>query len=104
LQSDLPPLARASSVAYPGKTSHAQESSDDGITRRNRCIVFGCCGARDFTGSQARSQKSGDSNESFTVACQILSWRSVQAEKFCGSQSGSRDWRRRKEQRRRGSS
>jgi hypothetical protein len=108
--------------AFAGKTSHAQESSNDGITRRNRCIRLACCGARDFTDSQARSQKSrgwhssqsgcvacshtqskrqsqksGDNNESFTVTWQILAWRSVQAEKFCGSQSGSRDRRRRKE-------
>jgi hypothetical protein len=144
LQSDLPPLARASSVAYPGrvacrstfrgKTSHAQESSNDGITRRDRCILFACFGARYFTGSQARSQKSGgwrsrwsgciaftcrfarrcaqnkrysqesgDSDESFAVAWQILAWRPVQAKKFCGSQSGNRDRRRRKEQKRRGS-
>jgi hypothetical protein len=119
--------------AFAGKTSHAQESSNDGITRRNRCIVFACCGARDFTG-QARSQKSGgwgssqsgciaftccvarscaqskrhseksgDSNESLTVACEIRARRFIQAEKFCGSQSGSRDRRRRKEQKRRGS-
>jgi len=67
--------------------------------------------ACDATGSIARScaqnkrysQKSGDSNECFAVTCQILAWRFVQAEKFCGSQSGGRDRRRRKEQKRRGS-
>src|SRR5437016_1999159 len=113
-------VARRSTV--PGKTSHAYENSNDGIARRNRRIFFACCGARGFTGSEARwqksggwgsswsscivftrcvarswaeskrhSQESGDSNESFAVTWQILAWRSVQAEKFCGSQSSGRE-------------
>jgi hypothetical protein len=69
-------------------------------------------GRLSFTGRIARrcaqskrySQKSGDSNESFTITCQILAWRPVQAKKFCGSESGRRDRGRREEQKRRGSS
>lgn len=59
-------LRCASAIANPGrvarwstgKTSHAQESSNDGVTRRNRCIFFACCCTGVFTNSQARSQKS----------------------------------------------
>jgi hypothetical protein len=57
-------LRRASSVAYSGrvasrsagKTSHAQESSNDGIASRDCRIA--CRVARYFAKSQARSEKS----------------------------------------------
>jgi hypothetical protein len=46
--------------ALASKTAHAQESSNDGVTSRGRCIGFACCIARDFTKSQGRSQKKAD--------------------------------------------
>jgi hypothetical protein len=59
-------LRCASAIANPGrvarrstgKTSHAQESSNDGVTRRNRRVFFACCCTGFFTNSQTRSQKS----------------------------------------------
>ena len=132
-------LCCASAIANPGrvarrstgKTSHAQESSNDGVTRRNRRIFFACCCTGFFTNSQARSQESRGrhgsqsgcftcgvarsyaqkrrpqkdrgGNESFTVACQILAWRAIQAEKFRCNQSGGRQPCHCKEYRRRSS-
>jgi hypothetical protein len=135
-------LCCAGSVALPGrvacrsaaagKTSHAQESSNNGITSRDcsiarrvacfftkgqarsqksggwhsgesGCIAFTGYVARSWAQSKRHSQKSRDSAESFTVAWQILTWRLVQAEKFRGSQSRSGDGRHGKERERRGS-
>lgn len=59
-------LRCASAIANPGrvarrstgKTSHAQESSSDGINQRNHCVACAWRVARWCTKSQARSQKS----------------------------------------------
>jgi hypothetical protein len=104
------PVSRSGRIAcrgaFAGKTAHPQKSSNHGFTSRGRRIGFAGRVARYITKSQARWQESrvcgsGESGR-ITVACQVLTWRSVQAEKFCDGQAGSRDRRRRKDQKRRG--
>jgi len=89
LQSDLPPLSlckpnRLLRESRPQEHRPRQniariESSNNGVARRNRRIFFACCGARGFTGTEARWQKSEGWGSSWSgcivfTRCVARSW------------------------------